>query len=141
MNEIKCGNCVKFKTQYCPCSVDCMATDDYPYFQDKRMMLEENQQLKEQNELEFNDFIKFKKEQEDRHLEEKDKLIKENYHLRKQLQQRDEVIDEILNTSYFDGDCPYSIIGDGWIEKLCDCNNCKDNYKECRLKYFKYKGE
>ncbi len=60
---------------------------------------------------------------------------------KEQLQQRDEVIEEILNTSYFDGDCPYSIIGDGWIEKLCDCNNCKDNYKECWLKYFKYKGE
>lgn len=47
MNEIKCGNCVKFKTQYCPCTIDCMATDDYPYFQNRYMILEENQQLKD----------------------------------------------------------------------------------------------
>lgn len=47
MNEIKCSNCVKFKTQFCPCTIDCMATDDYPYFQDRRMILEENANLKQ----------------------------------------------------------------------------------------------
>ena len=40
--EIKCLNCVKFKTQYCPCTIDCMATETYPFYQDRRMMLEEN---------------------------------------------------------------------------------------------------
>ena len=54
---------------------------------------QKNKQLKEQNELEFNDFVKFRKEQEDKHLEKTDKLIKENYHLKKQLKQKDEVID------------------------------------------------
>ncbi len=47
MNEFKCGECVRFKTQYCPCVIDCMVTDDHPYFQDRRMLLEENKQLKE----------------------------------------------------------------------------------------------
>ena len=75
----------KEATTYCQ-SYEC------PIFQN---LLLENQQLKEKNELEFNDFIKFKKEQEDRHLEETDKLIKKNYHLRKQLQQKDEVLNEI----------------------------------------------
>lgn len=45
--EIKCSSCVKIKTQYCPCSIDCMATDTYPFYQDKRMMLEENANLKQ----------------------------------------------------------------------------------------------
>ena len=45
--EIKCSNCIKFKTPYCPCTIDCMATDDYPYFQDRFMLLEENHQLKD----------------------------------------------------------------------------------------------
>lgn len=78
----------KGATTYCQ-SYEC------PIFQN---LLLENQQLKEKNELEFNDFIKFRKEQEDRHLEEKDKLIKENCHLRKQLQQRDEVIEECIES-------------------------------------------
>ncbi len=71
------------------------------------------------------------------------KLKNENQQLKEQLQQRDEVIDEILNTSYFDSDCPYSLIGDGWLQELCDCDNCQDTYKECWLKYFKtkYKGD
>lgn len=43
---------------------------------------EENKKLKEKNELEFNDFVKFRKEQEDRHLEKTNKLIKENHHLK-----------------------------------------------------------
>ncbi len=46
MNKI-CGNCVKFKTQYCPCSIDCMATDNKPFYQDKRMLLDENTNLKQ----------------------------------------------------------------------------------------------
>ena len=45
--EIKCFSCVKFKTQYCPCTIDCMATETYPFYQDKRMILEENNKLKQ----------------------------------------------------------------------------------------------
>ena len=48
-------------------------------------MKKENCQLKEQNKLEFNDFIKLKKEQEDRHLEKTSKLIKEKQHLKQAL--------------------------------------------------------
>ncbi len=46
MNK-ECGNCIKFKTQYCPCSIDCMAMDDKPFYQDKRMLLDENTNLKQ----------------------------------------------------------------------------------------------
>lgn len=70
-----------------------------------KLLEKENQQLKEKNELEFNDFIKFRKEQEDRqedrHLEEKDKLIKENFHLRKQLQQKNEVIERAVSQIWY----------------------------------------
>lgn len=63
-------------------------------FVDYMVLEQENKQLKKQNELEFNDFVKFRKEQEDKHLEKTDKLIKENYHLKKQLKQKDEIINE-----------------------------------------------
>ena len=54
------------------------------HFIKELMRLErEVKQLKEQKELEFNDFIKFRKEQEDKHLEKTNKLIKENFHLKK----------------------------------------------------------
>lgn len=63
---------------------------------------QENQQLKEKNELEFNDFIKYKKEQEDRHLSETNKLIKENCHLKQEnkilkenAKHNDKVVDKV----------------------------------------------
>ena len=45
MNE-ECETCIKRKTPYCPTSIECMATDDKPYYQDRIMILEENEQLK-----------------------------------------------------------------------------------------------
>lgn len=41
-----CENCVKNKTLYCPNSYECFSKDDKPYFQDRLMLLEENQKLK-----------------------------------------------------------------------------------------------
>ena len=59
--EIKCSNCIKFKTPYCPCTIDCMATDDYPYFQDRFMLLEENHQLKDRLQQKDNAIDKYTK--------------------------------------------------------------------------------
>ncbi len=59
--------------------------------------------------------------------------------LQQENQQLNEVIDEILNNAYFNNDCPYSLTGDGWVQELCDCDNCQDTYKECWLRYFKNK--
>ena len=42
----ECETCIKRKTPYCPTSIDCMATDDMPYYQNRIMLLEENEQLK-----------------------------------------------------------------------------------------------
>ena len=42
----ECETCIKRKTPYCPTSIECMATDDKPYYQDRIMILEENEQLK-----------------------------------------------------------------------------------------------
>lgn len=43
----ECETCIKRKTTYCPTSIECMATDDMPYYQNRIMLLEENKQLKE----------------------------------------------------------------------------------------------
>lgn len=48
MNEIECETCVKRKTMYCPNHVDCYDTISKPYYQNRIMLLEENNQLKEQ---------------------------------------------------------------------------------------------
>lgn len=53
-----------------------------------------NQKLKEQSELEFNDFIKLKRDQEDRHLEKTSKLIKEKQHLKQALNKIEELLTE-----------------------------------------------
>lgn len=42
----ECETCIKRKTPCCPTSIDCMATDDMPYYQNIIMLLEENQELK-----------------------------------------------------------------------------------------------
>ena len=44
----ECETCVRNKLIYCPSSVDCLATDDKPYYQNKIMILEENWKLKKQ---------------------------------------------------------------------------------------------
>lgn len=43
----ECESCIKRKTTYCPTSIECMATDDMPYYQNRIMLLEENKQLKD----------------------------------------------------------------------------------------------
>ena len=48
MNEIECESCIKRKTIYCPSSSECYDTVDKPYYQNRIMLLKENQQLKEQ---------------------------------------------------------------------------------------------
>lgn len=48
MNK-ECETCIKRKTVYCPTSIECMATDDMPYYQNRIMLLEENKELKKQN--------------------------------------------------------------------------------------------
>ena len=47
MNK-KCETCIKRKTMYCPNSIECWATDDKPYYRDRVMLLEENQELKKE---------------------------------------------------------------------------------------------
>ncbi len=42
----ECENCIKRKTLYCPSTNECMNTDDMPYYQNRIMLLEENEQLK-----------------------------------------------------------------------------------------------
>lgn len=48
MGKRECETCIKRKTVYCPTSIECMATDDKPYYQNRIMLLEENQELKKQ---------------------------------------------------------------------------------------------
>ncbi len=113
---------------------------------------QENKQLKEQlqsKKQELNGFVttiaKYL-EFEELEFATYDEIIErivEMKNYKKKLKQRDEVNDEILKCAWFSSDCPYSLIGDGWIQELCDCDNCEDDYKHCWLKYFKskYKGD
>lgn len=48
MKSRECETCIKRKTVYCPTSIECMSTDDKPYYQNRIMLLEENQELKKQ---------------------------------------------------------------------------------------------
>ena len=61
------------------------------------------------------------------------------YTLQHQLEEKNKVIDEILNHPFFTNECPYSSVGDGFVQELCDCDNCQDNYKKCWLTYFENK--
>jgi hypothetical protein len=47
MKNRECVSCIKRKTPYCPTSMECMATEDMPYYQNRMMLLKENQELKE----------------------------------------------------------------------------------------------
>lgn len=42
----ECETCIKRKTLYCPSTNEYMNTDDMPYYQNRIMLLEENEQLK-----------------------------------------------------------------------------------------------
>ena len=57
--------------------------------------------------------------------------------LERKLGEKDKIIDEILNHPFFTNECPYSSIGDGFVQELCDCDNCQEDYKKCWIKYFK----
>ena len=46
MNERECETCIKRKSIYCPNSDKCFNTSDKPYYQNRIMLLEENEQLK-----------------------------------------------------------------------------------------------
>lgn len=48
MNKIECESCIKRKTIYCPNSEKCFATKDKPFYQNRIMLLEETQELKNQ---------------------------------------------------------------------------------------------
>ncbi len=47
MRDRECVSCIKRKTPYCPTSMECMATEYMPYYQNRMMLLKENQELKE----------------------------------------------------------------------------------------------
>ena len=80
--------------------------------------------------------------------ENNDKVIVnwENVLLKKENEQLKDLIDTILNSSFFTEECPLNFgfentnedksqsifYEDQWCE-----NNCNDNYKDCWLKYFK----
>lgn len=55
MNKIECESCIKRKTIYCPNSEKCFATKDKPFYQNRIMLLEETQELKNQQK----EFIKW----------------------------------------------------------------------------------
>ena len=64
--------------------------------------------------------------------------------LYKKLEEKNKIIDEILNHDYcFPYECPLEAINNDdiqdIIEKICNCDNCKDDKKNCWLKYFKNK--
>ena len=76
-----------------------------------------------------------------------DKVNWENMLLKKENEQLKDLIDTILNFSFFKEECPLNFgfenntnedksqsifYEDEWCE-----NNCNDNYKDCWLKYFK----
>ena len=48
MNDRECETCIKKKTVYCPNSCKCYETETKPYYQNRIMLLEENQKLKKQ---------------------------------------------------------------------------------------------
>lgn len=41
MKNRECVSCIKRKTPYCPTSIECMATDDMPYYRNRMMLLKE----------------------------------------------------------------------------------------------------
>ena len=43
----ECETCIKRKTMFCPTSMECMATEDMTYYQNRIMLLDENKQLKD----------------------------------------------------------------------------------------------
>ena len=66
-----------------------------------------------------------------------EKLEKKNERLKKQLQKKNKIIDEMLNYGIFGCGCPLGYeLGNN---KMFDCENCDDDSKKCWLKYFENK--
>lgn len=101
----------------------------------------------------FNEMINWKEENKilRENAEHNDKVVDkvnwENQLLKKENKQLKDLIDTILNFSFFKEECPLNFgfenntnedksqsifYEDEWCE-----NNCDDNYKDCWLKYFK----
>ena len=60
--------------------------------------------------------------------------------LKKQLEEKDKVIDEILNDDWYKDECPIEL--EDFTEKdeqEFKCEHCHDDYKKCWLKYFESK--
>lgn len=60
VEDRKCEDCIKWNTSYCPKSNECFEKLDKPHYQSKIMLLEENQELKEQLEIgeeQYNDLV------------------------------------------------------------------------------------
>ena len=61
----ECDTCIKNKTKFCPNSIECMTTDDMPYYQNNIMLLEENKQLKDNwNKLKEQEINRFNESQD-----------------------------------------------------------------------------
>ena len=76
-----------------------------------------------------------------------DKVNWENMLLKKENEQLKDLIDTILNFSFFKEECPLNFEFENnsnecksqsifYEDEWCE-NNCNDNYKDCWLKYFK----
>lgn len=109
----------------------------------KDMQIEVYEQLIEQLQQE-NKILKENAEHNDKVV---DKVNWENMLLKKENKELKDLIDTILNFSFFKEECPLNFgfenstnedksqsifYEDEWCE-----NNCNDNYKDCWLKYFK----
>ncbi len=95
----ECETCIKRKTLYCPTSIECMATDDMPYYQNRIMLLEENQQLKERIEY----LERSNNRREDTILEQRQRLsdLEDNWNkLRTYFNKRIEVCDNRLSNPF-----------------------------------------
>ena len=101
MNEIECESCIKRKTIYCPSSSECYDTVDKPYYQNRIMLLKENQQLKEQLNKKYENVGTLTSEIL---YEENTKLVQENQQLKEQLERSKkariaaiELINKVIN--------------------------------------------
>ena len=126
-NYLKFGEYVN--DMQCDDTANKLSLDDLEYV---KKLQQENKILKEN--AEHNDKVV-------------DKVNWENMLLKKENKQLKDLIDTILNFSFFKEECPLNFgfenntnedksqsifYEDEWCE-----NNCNDNYKDCWLKYFK----
>ena len=96
MNNVECESCVKRKTMYCPNSFKCYATKDKPYWQNRIMLLEENEKLKQ----DYNKVVHESTEFESKVYE----LEQENQQLKEQRQElRSWLEKKLASDNYTDG--------------------------------------